>query len=116
MRTPTYPSDLSDEQWALAEPMLPVPPGGGRPPKTGLRDVSDAILYILRTGCQRRCLPKDFPPKGTVWRCFDQWRGDGALDRVHDALRRRARAEEKPCHPRTSLSVDSQAADTPSGA
>jgi putative transposase len=115
MRTPTYPSDLSDEQWALAEPMLPAPPGGGRPPKTRLRDVLDAILYLLRAGCQWRYLPKDFPPRSTVWRYFDQWRHDGTIDRVHDALRRRVRAEEKPWHPRTSASVDSQSVDTTSG-
>ena len=115
MRTPTYPSDLSDGQWALAEPHLPVPPGGGRPPKTALRDVLDAILYILRTGCQWRYLPKDFPPKSTVWRYFDDWRGDGTIDKVHDALRRKVRAEEKPWSPRTSASVDSQSVDTTSG-
>ena len=115
MRTPTYPSDLSDEQWALVEPMLPAPPGGGRPPKTRLRDVFDAILYILRSGCQWRCLPKDFPPKSTVWRYFSQWRGDGTIDKAHDALRRRVRAEEKPWHPRTSARVDSQSVDTTSG-
>src|SRR5471030_558662 len=115
MRTPTYPSDLSDEQWALAEPMLPAPPGGGRPPKTELRDVLDAILYILRTGCQWRYLPIDFPPKSTVWRYFDQWRRDGTLDRVHDLLRRKVRTLEKPYAPRTSASVDSQSVDTTSG-
>ena len=115
MRTPTYPSDLSDEQWALVEPRLPAPPGGGRPPKTAMRDVVDAILYILRTGCQWRCLPKDFPPKSTVWRYFDDWRHDGALDQVHDRLRKKVRAEEKPWSPRTSASVDSQSVDTTSG-
>jgi transposase len=115
MRTPTYPSDLSDEQWALVEPMLPAPPGGGRPVEVEFRDIVDAILYILRAGCQWRYLPKDFPPKSTVWRYFDQWRRDGAIDRIHDALRRKVRAEEKPWHPRTSLSVDSQSVDTTSG-
>jgi putative transposase len=112
---PTYPSDLSDEQWALAEPHLPAPPGGGRPPKTSMRDVLDAILYILRTGCQWRYLPKDFPPRSTAWRYFDKWRGSGALDRIHDALRTKARAAEKPYSPRTTASVDSQSVDTTSG-
>ena len=99
----------------MVEPMLPAPPGGGCPPKTSRRDVFDAILYILRTGCQWRYLPKDFPPKSTVWRYFAQWRGDGTFDKAHDALRRRVRAEEKPWHPRTSASVDSQSVDTTSG-
>src|SRR6201994_2111831 len=114
MRTQSYPSDVSDAQWALIEPHLPVYPGG-RPRKTDLRDVVDAILYVLRTGCQWRYLPKDFPPKSTVWRYFDEWRHNGTLDTVHDALRRKVRAAEKPYSPRTSASVDSQSVDTTSG-
>jgi putative transposase len=110
-----YPSDLTDAQWALIEPHLPPAPGGGRPRKTDLRDVLDAILYILRTGCQWRYLPIDFPPKSTVWRYFDRWRRDGTLDRIHNLLRRKVRAMEKPYHPRTSASVDSQSVDTTSG-
>ena len=82
MRFNHYPSDTSDAQWALIEPHLPPEPGGGRPRKTDMRDVFDAILYILRTGCQWRYLPVDFPPKSTVWRYFDRWRRDGTLDRT----------------------------------
>src|SRR5436189_5249175 len=115
MRTPTYPSDLSDEQWALAEPMLPAPPGGGRPPKTRLRDALDAVLYILRTGCQWRYLPKDFPPKSTVWGYFNEWRHNGTLETIHDNLRDRVRKKEKPGRPRHSASIDSQSVDTSSG-
>ena len=59
MRTQFYPSDVTDEQWPLIEPYIPVYPGG-RPRKTNLRDVVDAIFYLLRTGCQWRYLPKDF--------------------------------------------------------
>ena len=114
MRTQTYPSDISDAQWALIEPYLPIHPGG-RPRKTDLRDVVDAIFYILRTGCQWRYLPKDFPPKSTVWRYFDEWRYDGTLETIHDLLRRKVRTAEKPYHPRTSASVDSQSVDTTSG-
>lgn len=115
MRMHHYPSDLTDGQWALIEPHLPEEPGGGRPRETDMRDVVDAILYILRTGCQWRYLPGDFPPRSTTWRYFDAWRRDGTLDRIHDALRRKVRAEEKPYHPRTSASVDSQSVDTTSG-
>ena len=114
MRTQSYPSDLTDFQWSLIEPHLPVYPGG-RPRKTDLRDVLDAILYILRTGCQWRYLPMDFPPKSTVWRYFDRWRRDGTFDPIHDLLRRKVRAAEKPYSPRTSASVDSQSVDTTSG-
>src|SRR3954467_10507161 len=114
MRRHKYPSDVTDEQWALIEPLIPVYPGG-RPRKTDPRDVVDAVLYILRTGCQWRYLPKDFPPRSTVWRYFDAWRHNGTLDTIHDALRRRARTAAKPYAPRTTASVDSQSVDTTSG-
>ena len=110
-----YPSDLTDAQWALIEPHLPPEADFGRPRQTEMRDVVDAIFYITRTGCQWRYLPVDLPPKSTTWRYFDRWRKDGTLDRIHDALRRRARAAEKPYHPRTTASVDSQSVDTTSG-
>jgi putative transposase len=114
MRTESYPSDVSDEQWALIRRHLPVYPGG-RPRTTDLRDVVDAIFYILRTGCQWRYLPKDFPPKSTVWRYFDEWRHNGTFDTIHDLLRKNVRTREKPYSPRTTASVDSQSVDTTSG-
>lgn len=114
MRTPHYPSDVSDDQWALVESLIPVYPGG-RPRKTSTRDVLDAVLYVLRTGCQWRYLPADFPPKSTAWRYFDEWRHNGTLDAIHDTLRRKVRAAEKPYAPRTTASVDSQSVDTTSG-
>src|SRR5215213_4715646 len=114
MRTQSYPGDITDEQWALIEPHIPVY-SGGRPRTTDLRDVVDGVFYVLRTGCQWRYLPKDFPPKSTVWRYFDEWRHNGTLDTIHDALRRKVRAAEKPYSPRTTASVDSQSVDTTSG-
>lgn len=115
MRNLIYPSDLTDAQWALLQPRLPAARPGGRPRGTDLRHVVDAILYVLRTGCQWRYLPRDFPPKSTVWRYFDAWRKDGTLDAIHDALRRKVRAKQKPGRPRTTASVDSQSVDTTSG-
>jgi putative transposase len=115
MRVHYYPSDVTDAQWALIEPYIPAAPPGGRPRKTDMRDVVDAIFYILRTGCQWRYLPVDLPPRSTVWRYFDQWRRDGTLDVIHDLLRRKVRSVEKPYHPRTTASVDSQSVDTTSG-
>jgi putative transposase len=114
MRTESYPSDITDAQWALMESHLPVYPGG-RPRKTDLRDVVNAIFYILRTGCQWRYLPGDFPPKSTVWRYFDEWRHNGTFDTIHDLLRTKVRTQEKPYAPRTTASVDSQSVDTTSG-
>jgi len=115
MRTQSYPSDLTDEQWRLVEQRLPAAPTGGRPRTTDRRDVVDAILYILRTGCQWRYVPKDFPPKSTVWRYYKLWRDDGTLDALHDRLRTQVRTREKPYAPRTTASVDSQSVDTTSG-
>src|SRR5829696_8932062 len=115
MRTEHYPSDVTDEQWPLIEPHLPAARPGGRPRKTDMRDVVDAVFYILRTGCQWRYLPVDFPPKSTVWRYFDEWRHNGTLDTIHDPLRTKVRTAEKPYHPRTSASVDSPSVDTTSG-
>src|SRR5436853_6105578 len=114
MRENKYPSDVTDAQWALIEPLIPVYPGG-RPRKTHLRDVVDAVFYLLRTGCQWRYLPRDFPPKSTVWRYFDEWRHNGTFDIIHDRLRTQVRTQEKPYAPRTTASVDSQSVDTTSG-
>jgi len=114
MRSNKYPSDVTDEQWALIEPLIPVY-SGGRPRKTDLRDVVDAIFYLLRTSCQWRFLPKDFPPKSTVWRYFAQWRHNGTRNTLHDTLRDQVRNKEKPRRPRTTASIDSQSVDTSSG-
>src|SRR3979409_1277441 len=114
MRTQSYPSDVSDEQWGLSRPQLALDPGG-RPRKTDLREVVDAIFYLLRTGCQWRYLPKDFPPKSTVWGYFDEWRHNGTLEEIHDALRARVRQHEKPGQPRRTASIDSQSVDASSG-
>jgi putative transposase len=114
MRENPYPSDLTDEQWALVEPLIPVYPGG-RPRKTPMREVVNAIFYILRTGCQWRFLPKDFPPKSTVWGYFDEWRLNGTIETIHDTLRDQVRRKEKPRRPRRTASIDSQSVDASSG-
>jgi putative transposase len=114
MRTQIYPSDITDPQWVLIEPHLPVYPGG-RPRKTDRRDGVNAIFYLLRTGCQWRYLPKDFPPNSTVWRSCDEGRHNGTLDTIHDTLRRQMRTQEKPYCPRTTGSVDSQSVATTCG-
>jgi len=114
MGTQRYPSDLTDAQWALVERFIPVYPGG-RPRQTSMRDVLDAIFYLVRTGCQWRYLPKDFPPKSTVWGYFDEWRHNGTWETIHDTLRDRVRKQEKPGQPRHTASIDSQSVDSSSG-
>lgn len=104
----SYPSDLTDEQWAILAPMLPPAVAAGRPRTTDLRDVLDAIFYLLSTGCGWSALPHDFPPEGTVRGYFHQWRRSGTWQRVHDTLRDRVReAAGKPPEP-SAGSIDSQ--------
>jgi transposase len=81
-----YPSDLSDAEWALIAGMIPPARTGGRGRKTDMREVMNAILYVLRAGCQWRALPKDFPPRSTVYGYFWEWRRYGLLDRIQHAL------------------------------
>jgi putative transposase len=87
-----YGTDLSDAAWTLVAPLLPPAKPGGRPRTTDLRAVLDAILYLLRTGCQWRLLPRDFPPWSTVHHYFRAWRNTGVWVRLHRALYARARA------------------------
>jgi transposase len=75
-----YPSDLTDEQWAIVEPLIPPAkqsPRGGRPRKVNMREVLNTLLYLNRSGCQWDMLPHDLPPKSTVYDYFVQWRDDG---------------------------------------
>ena len=81
-----YAPDLTDAQWEILRELLPPAPGGGRPRTTDFREVVNAILYVLRTGCAWHRLPHDFPPAGTVYGYFSQWRRDGTIARIHDAL------------------------------
>lgn len=87
----SYPTYLTDGQWAALEPHRPADQTRGRPRRMDLRAVVDAILYLLRTGCQWRLIPSDFPPWDTVWWYFRRWRLEGAWARVHRALHHAAR-------------------------
>lgn len=94
MKRGGYSTDLGDAQWALIEPHLPPPRRGGRRRTVSLRGVINAIFYLLRTGCQWRLLPRDFPPWGTVWWYFRRWRREGVWTRIHRALYPLARAKK----------------------
>jgi transposase len=103
-----YPSDVTDAEWALIAPLLPPAKRGGRRRSVDLREVVQALLYLLETGCQWRHLPKDFPPKSTVWDYFDLWSYDGTLARIHEALYVALRdAEGREASP-TAAIIDSQ--------
>ena len=81
-----YASDLTDAEWAMIEPHMPAVKHLGRPRETKLRSVLDAILYIARTGCQWRMLPKDFPPFTTVQGYFYDWRDNGLFENINFSL------------------------------
>ena len=86
-----YPSDLTDDQWRLVEPMIPPAKPGGRPREADMREVLDGILYLNRTGCQWRAIPNDLPKASTVRHYFDRFRGDGTWEKAHDTLREQVR-------------------------
>jgi transposase len=81
-----YPSDVTDGEWALAEPLIPPAKRGGRKRTADMREVLNAIFYVLSTGCQWKALPKDLPPRSTVYDYLDLWDWDGTLRRIHDVL------------------------------
>ena len=77
-----YPSDLTDEEWALLEPQIPPAKHGGRRREVDEREIVNGIMYVLSTGCQWRYVPKDLPPKSTLHDYFNRWSDDGTLDRI----------------------------------
>ena len=91
MASKRYPSDLSDAEWSLLKLHLPASEKRGRPRIHSPREVLDAVFYVLKTGCQWRMLPKDFPPWKTVFHYFRKWRIDGVWERLNRVLRRRLR-------------------------
>jgi putative transposase len=106
MRKP-YPSDLTDEQWQIIEPLIPVS-RVGRPREVEMREVLNAIFYQARSGCQWDMLPHDLPAKSTVNDYFLQWRNDGTWQRINDALRQQVRqAAGREPNP-SAGSIDSQ--------
>src|ERR1043166_932744 len=91
MRKPPYPSDLTDDEWAQLESLLPPPAEIGRARETDLREVVNAIFYLNRSGCPWRMLPRDFPPWRTVYNYFEDCKQDGVWARILTALRQQAR-------------------------
>ena len=103
-----YPSDLTDEEWALVEPLIPPAKRGGNRRTVSVREVVNGLMYVLSSGCQWRAIPKDLPPRSTVYDYFDLWSWDGTLDRIHDALYLRCReAASREASP-TAAIIDSQ--------
>ena len=103
-----YPSDLTDEEWALVEPMIPPAKRGGGKRTVVMRDVVNGLMYILSTGCQWRALPKDLPPRSTVHGYLDLWNWDGTLERIHHALYVKCREKAERDASPTAAIIDSQ--------
>jgi putative transposase len=113
-RRRAYPSDLTDAQWALLEPLLrePEPSGPGRPATVELREVVNALLYMKQTGCPWRYLPHDLPPRSTVHYYFDKWTADGTLEEALRQLRERVRRRAGRAAQPTAGVIDSQTVKT----
>jgi len=92
-----YPSDLTDEEWRLIEPLISPGKRGGSKRTVVMREVVNGLLYVLSTGCQWRAIPKDLPPRSTAHGYFDLWSWDGALDRIHHELYVKCREATAPC-------------------
>ena len=106
------PSDLSDAEWQQIESLVPRPLPGGRPAKYERREIVNAVLYVLRSGCAWRMMPHDLPPKETAYAYFERWSEDGTWEQIEAELRNKVRrvAGKKPAP--TAAIIDSQAVKT----
>ena len=103
-----YPSDVTDEEWELMVPLIPPGKSGGGKRTVIMREVVNGLMYVLSTGCQWRAIPKDLPPKSTVYDYFDLWTYDGTLQRIHHALYEQCREQaQREASPSAAI-IDSQ--------
>src|SRR5215475_5224308 len=109
-----YSTDLTDEQWAILEPLVPAPrtARGGRPREIDVREVVNTLLYLNRTGCQWDLLPHDLLPKSTVYDYFAQWRDDGTWAKIMQTLRERTRVAAGREPTPSAACIDSQTVKT----
>ncbi len=107
-----FETDVMDAEWAVIEPLLPPPARLGRRRSTDLREVFNAIQFMLATGCQWRAIPRCFPPLTTVQNSFYAWRDAGTLERLLDVLRDQARAQAGRSEEPTAAAIDSQSVKT----
>jgi transposase len=103
-----YPSDLTDEEWALVAPEIPPAKRGGNKRTVDVREVINGLMFVLSTGCQWRAIPKDLPPRSTLHDYLDRWDYDGTLNRIHHVLYIKCRdLAERDASP-TAAIIDSQ--------
>jgi putative transposase len=112
MESRRYPTDLSDDEWRCIRPHLPEPAREGRPRLHALREILDAVFYVLKSGCPWRLLPREFPPWKTVYDWFRRWRIDGTFERLNaSAARASAEAARQGPRPRRGHSGLADAQD-----
>jgi putative transposase len=107
-----YPTDLTDQEWALLAPLIPAPKPGGRPATHDRRELVDAMLYWLRSGCAWRLLPHDFPPWQTVYHYWRVWRRQGRWEQVLSSLRQQERRRQGRAPTPSAVILDSQSVKT----
>lgn len=109
-----YPTDLSDAEWTILEPLIPAPKSGGRPATWTRRIILDGIFYVVRSGCQWRLLPREYPPWRTVYHYFRAWRLDGTWEQLNTTLRERERVRQGRNPQPSGCIMDSQSVKTTS--
>ncbi|AOX00213.1 transposase [Moorena producens PAL-8-15-08-1] len=107
-----YPSDLSDSEWEILKPLVPLPKGFGHPIEVDFREIFNAIFYVQRTGCQWEMMPHDLPPYSTVYRYFKKWQKGGFWQQIHDKIRQKLRTELDRDEDSTVAIADSQSVKT----
>lgn len=107
-----YDSDLTDNQWKIIEPLIPAPKPGGRKRTINIREVINAMFYLLRSGCVWRLLPNDFPKWQIVYYYFSLWKKDGTWKQIHDEIRGQVRVKAGKKKEPTAGVIDSQSVKT----
>lgn len=107
-----YATDLTDEQWQAVSRLIPPAKPGGRPRTVDMRQVLNGLFYLARTGCAWRMLPKEYPPKDTVYYYFKGFRKDGTWERIHDLVRKRVRVKHEKQQQPSAAILDSQSVKT----
>lgn len=107
-----YPSDLTDAEWQIVEPLIPPAKSGGRRRSHNMREILNGIFYLLRSGCSWRMLPHDLPPWQAVYSYFRQWKRESTFERIHTRLRHDLRSEEGRDPDPSAAILDSQSVKT----
>jgi len=107
-----YPTDLTDKQWRHIEPLIPAAKRGGRPRTTDMREMLNGVIYVVKSGCDWRMLPHDFPDWHIVYHYFSEWKKDGTWKSIHDTLRGKVRKKAGKKEQPTAGIIDSQSVKT----